>query len=355
MWYHSLAFDVLPPNYSTASKNDSDGNFLMLLLAIGFTLLITIFVSFCTDRSKLTDPYMNSVDEDEKDNGEDGMLDERSSKGKQEQQFQQQTNFHNEANSNFDRITKPISYSNSFGGLSIAMLVAIVFTFCIYALFQLRCATNHALMINNSHSHNHHSHLAHRMSIDHFSTSPISKTKQPKLVNFIPQNNAAYNKVNNANNQKQNSAFGNNAKLCPHQQKQQQVLYNVPSWVQPAPPGADIIPYQQQQQSYLDSLMPIAYLEHNNNKSYTRKFRTSGYHHCNHYKKNNLQKTHCELLLGPSKNSSACKNETESMIESVPLISDDVQHLTIDIRQSLEYLLGKDNKNWRLLAKELGW
>lgn len=309
---------------------------------------------------------MNSIDEDEKDNEEEGLMDERNGKGKQEHQSQAQGNFHNGPSSNFDRITTPISYSNSFGGLSIAMLVAIVFTFCIYAIFQLRCATNHSLMINNSHSHNHHSHLAHRMSIDHYSASPISKTKQKKLVNLIQQNNAVYNNLNNVNNSKKNSIFSHNAVSCQHhqphhhqqqpQQQQQQLLYNVPSWVQPSIPGADITPYQQQQQSYLDSIMPLAYLE-NNNKSYTRKIhRPSGYHHCNHNNNNNnsSQKTYYELLLGPAKNQSTSENGVESMIESVPLISDDVQHLTIDIRQSLEYLLGKDNNNWRLLAKELG-
>ncbi|OTF82428.1 hypothetical protein BLA29_004980 [Euroglyphus maynei] len=152
--------------------------------------------------------------------------------------------------------------------LYISMLVIIVFTFCIYALIQLKC--NNSIMLRVDHQ---------RVTND--STSLHMHNHQTKLL--------------------------------------------------PTPPPP---PYN------ANNVMPL--FSSSLNKKESIRY--------NHYGKKTYNN---EQIL--NKSNSGPTSTTSTTIQSVPLISDDVEHLTIEIRQALENMLGKDTMIWRLLAKELGY
>lgn len=208
--------------------------------------------------------------------------------------------------------------------LYISMLVVIVFTFCIYALIQLKC--NNSLMLR----------VDHQRVTD--SSSLHMHNHQTKL---LPPHPPPYNANNNI--------FTSPIQTCP---QHHQYSYNIPAWL--SSQTTDISPYQSPSPHYHHSAMPLFSSALNRKESLQRKFHNNTNNNnnrstpltTNHYG----PKIYNELLIGPTSPTST----TSTSIQSVPLISDDVEHLTIEIRQALENMLGKDTMIWRSLAKELG-
>ncbi|KAH9510460.1 hypothetical protein DERF_008979 [Dermatophagoides farinae] len=150
-----------------------------------------------------------------------------------------------------------------------------------------------------------------------------------------------------------NNILTSSIQTCP----QHQYSYNIPTWL--SSQTTDISPYQSPLPHYHhhNSVMPLfsalnqkestqrKFHNHNNNNNRSTPLTTT-----NHYG----QKTYNELLIGSNSPTSTTSTSNGS-IQSVPLISDDVEHLTIEIRQALENMLGIDTEIWRLLARELGY
>ncbi|KAH9517046.1 hypothetical protein DERF_007746 [Dermatophagoides farinae] len=285
--------------------------------------------TICIDRSALMDSYLNTIDDGQQPSETDDLA--IYSNGNTIDGSSSSLSSSSSSTTNFDRIRNHTNGVHLLP-LYISMLVIIVFTFCIYALIQLKC--NNSLMLRVDHQrvndsssiHTHHGH-------------------HTKLLPPPPPPPPPYNANNNI--------LTSSIQTCP----QHQYSYNIPAWL--SSQTTDISPYQSPLPHYHhhNSVMPLfsalnqkestqrKFHIHNNNNNRSTPLTTT-----NHYG----QKTYNELLIGSNSPTSTTSTSNGS-IQSVPLISDDVEHLTIEIRQALENMLGKDTEIWRLLARELGY
>nr|XP_027201700.1 tumor necrosis factor receptor superfamily member 16-like [Dermatophagoides pteronyssinus] len=235
----------------------------------------------CIDRSALMDSYLNTIDDGQQPSENDDSIIFNSNNGNNPIVGSSSlSSSSSSSTSNLDRIRNHTNGVHLLP-LYISMLVVIVFTFCIYALIQLKC--NNSLMLR----------VDHQRVTD--SSSLHMHNHQTKL---LPPHPPPYN-ANNA------------------------------------------MPLFSSALNRKESLQRKFHNNTNNNNNRSTPLTT------NHYG----QKTYNELLIGPTSPTST----TSTSIQSVPLISDDVEHLTIEIRQALENMLGKDTMIWRSLAKELGY
>ncbi|KPM05850.1 hypothetical protein QR98_0043220 [Sarcoptes scabiei] len=325
----------------------------------------------------LADSFLNSIDEDEESIDEDedndvNIFDSNGMKftGDVSNFLGSNRALLNEVQSSASSLSNPdrLIYSNGHGlPFYIAMLVVVAFTFFIYALIQFRC-NNDSFVESQNHHHFHrsmyrqnntNSSTIHRDDSNRFSNANFNHRKLnlstsigletdkeiPKSINTLDQSYRNFETI--PNHSYKMPSFEN------HNSSSADYFINTNSLCEIDP---SMLP-QDSNPVWIDGFGQK--ISKSKQKFRPTKFKSEK----KLYKKQSRNKAYYQLLLGPSlmnsnKNVSHRKsiaNDTTTIIQSVPLISDDVQHLTIEIRQALENLLGKNSECWRQLAKELGY